>query len=367
MKLIHLSYSRKNDQTNPREWLSKLDFLVGVLESTTAFAEVKSIHCISYQGVIPMSGVEYHFLKFRKWQLFFPWTLHSYIRKMKPDAIIVHGLIFPFQVIMLRWQLGAGVKIVCQHHAERPFRDVRRVIQSWADNYIGAYLFCSFEQGMHWVNAKQIKDSGKIKEVIGVSSVFTVIDRHIALDKTKVDGTTNYLWVGRLEKNKDPFTLISSFLRFHNENPTVRLYMIYQTFELAEEITGMLDNAPNGKTSIHLVGRVNHEELLYWYNSADFIISTSHYEGSGVSVCEGLSCGCIPILTNIPSFRMMTSNGEIGLLYEPGDENGLLSCLNKSLLLDRKYHKQRVLQQFHEKLSFEANARQTVDVIRGIV
>jgi glycosyltransferase involved in cell wall biosynthesis len=63
---------------------------------------------------------------------------------------------------------------------------------------------------------------------------------------------------------------------------------------------------------------------------------------------------------------MMTSNGEIGLLYEAGDDNGLVDCLNQSLLLDRSIIRQRVLQQFQEKLSFEANARQTIDVIQSI-
>jgi glycosyltransferase involved in cell wall biosynthesis len=366
MKLIHLSYSLKTDQDNPWEWLSKLDFFVGVLECTTAMAEVKSVHCISYQGIITMNGVEYHFLKLKKWQLLLPWTLHSYLKNINPDAIIIHGLIFPFQIIMLRWHLGSRIKIVCQHHAERPFVDVRRHIQGWADNYIGAYLFCSFEQGMEWVKSKQIKDSGKIKEVMGTSSVFKVIDRDIAVRKTKVNGTTNYLWVGRLDNNKDPFTLVKAFLRFYRDNTEARLYMIYHTFELMDQVKSLIDKSPNGKISIFLVGQVNHEDLLYWYNSVDFIISSSHYEGSGVSVCEGLSCGCIPILTNIPSFRMMTSNGEIGLLYERGDENGLVDRLNQSLVMERDLVRQRVLQQFHEKLSFEANARQTIDVIQSL-
>ncbi len=366
MKIIHLSYSLKDDQDDPKEWLSKLDFFVGVLEATTIFADVTSVHCIAYQGIVTMNGVEYHFLKLKKWQLLFPWTLHSYLKKLSPNAIIVHGLVFPFQIIMLRRQFGSGTKIVCQHHAERPFTDARRHIQVWADNYIGAYLFCSFEQGMEWVSAKQIKDSRKIKEVIGTSSIFKVIDRKVALEKTRADDVTNYLWVGRLDRNKDPFTLINAFLRFQKDHTTAKLYMIYHTFELEAEVKNLIEKSPNGKTSIGMLGKVDHEDLLYWYNSADFIVSSSHYEGSGVSVCEGLSCGCIPIVTNIPSFRMMTSNGEIGLLYEPGDENGLLHCLNQSLFIDRKLVRQRVLQQFHEKLSFEANARQTVEIIESI-
>ena len=366
MTIIHLSYARKNDLSDPGAWLDKLSFFTGVLESTTQYAEVKSVHCISYTGTILRNGVEYHFLKLKKWQSLFPFRLHSYIKKLDPNTIIVHGLIFPFQILILRWQLGKGTKIICQHHAERPFADVRQYLQRWADKYIGAYLFCSVEQGLQWVCAKQIKNTSKIKEVMGTSSAFEVIDKDTARTKTKVNGKPNFLWVGRLDLNKDPLTLAKAFIRFHRRNATAKLYMVYQTFEMIEELKALIADAPNGPTSITLVGKVNHADLLYWYNSADFIISTSHYEGSGVSVCEGMSCGCIPILTNIPSFKMMTSNGKIGLLYEPGDEKGLAECLNRSVSLDSGVMRKLVLQQFHEKLSFDANATQTLDVIHSI-
>lgn len=365
MKIVHLSYSVKNDEHDPQEWISKLSFFVGVLESTTTLAEVKSIHCISYSGLLTKNGVEYHFLKLKRWQSLLPFALHAYVKELMPTAIIVHGLIFPFQIIMLRWKLGSETKIICQHHAERPFKDIRKYIQRWADKYISAYLFCSVEQGLQWVRTKQIEGAGKIKEVMGTSSAFAPVGKDAAKLRTKVEGDPVYLWVGRLDNNKDPLTLARAFLRFQSYHPAGRLYMIYQTFELLDEVDALIRNAPNGH-AIRLVGKIKNEELLYWYNSADFIVSSSHYEGSGVAVCEGLSCGCIPIVTNIPSFRMMTDNGQIGLLYDPGDVDGLADCLRRSLELDKKEMKQRVLQQFNLKLSFQANARQIVDVIHSI-
>jgi glycosyltransferase involved in cell wall biosynthesis len=97
-------------------------------------------------------------------------------------------------------------------------------------------------------------------------------------------------------------------------------------------------------------------ELSYWYNGADFIISTSHYEGSGISVCEAMSCGCIPIVTDIPSFRMMTRGGECGLLFHPGDADQLNIALIKSVTLNVQTEREKVLNQFDENLSFKAIA-----------
>jgi glycosyltransferase involved in cell wall biosynthesis len=366
MVVVHLSYAHINEYADPAAWLKKLSFYTGILEAMKNYASLKSVHCISYRGIVRQNNVEYHFLKQKKWQRWFPVQLNAYVKRLIPDVVVVHGLIFPWQVILLRLQLGENVKIIAQHHAEKPFRDIRKYLQQWADRYIRAYLFCSIEQGQAWVKKRQINNVAKVKEVMGTSSPFCPIDRTVARAATKVNGETIFLWVGRLDHNKDPLTVIRAFSQFANANSSVRLYMIYQTFERSEEIQDALASINGAATFIHLIGKVPNNDLLYWYNSADFIISSSHYEGSGVAVCEGLSCGCIPILTNIPSFRMMTDNGRIGLLYEVANENALFNCLEKSLTLDREKMTREVLEHFNSTLSYEANARSIVQVIHSL-
>ena len=88
--------------------------------------------------------------------------------------------------------------------------------------------------------------------------------------------------------------------------------MIYHTDELISDIKKLLP-VKSGDQPVMLVGKIQHSELLYWFNSADFYLSASHYEGSGTALCEAMSCGCIPLVTDIPSFRMMSGNS--GLLY----------------------------------------------------
>ena len=108
--------------------------------------------------------------------------------------------------------------------------------------------------------------------------------------------------------------------------------------------------------SDQLVGKVPHHQLQSWYNSAIFIISGSHYEGSGIAVCEAMSCGCIPVVTNIMSFRKMTGPGKCGFIYEPGNEQELLEVLLQTRELDIEKERTKVLAQFKAELSFEAIA-----------
>jgi glycosyltransferase involved in cell wall biosynthesis len=161
-------------------------------------------------------------------------------------------------------------------------------------------------------------------------------------------------------------TVVKAFIRFIEHQPGAKLYMIYQTTELLREIEDLAEENVKWKESICLIGKIPHDQLGYWYNSADFIISGSYYEGSGVAVCEAMSCGCIPILTDIVSFRKMTGPGKCGLLYKAGDEEELLSALLQTKKLDKDKERARVLEQFQKELSFEAIAREIHRVITSL-
>ena len=63
MRIIHLSYARVPEYSEPEAWLQRLDFFTVFLEQTATHAEVKSIHLIGCSAVIKRKGVEYHFLK----------------------------------------------------------------------------------------------------------------------------------------------------------------------------------------------------------------------------------------------------------------------------------------------------------------
>jgi len=110
------------------------------------------------------------------------------------------------------------------------------------------------------------------------------------------------------------------------------------------------------KNNVILTGKVPRADMLYWFNSADFFISGSHYEGSGTALCEAMSCGCVPIVTDIASFRMITDNGNCGLLYEAGSQEALLSALNSTKNMDIAAKQNAAMTYFKSNLSFDAIA-----------
>jgi glycosyltransferase involved in cell wall biosynthesis len=363
MKIVSTSYINTSEFRDPEAWLNRISFHSGILEWLAKQYKVESIEQINYSGKLERNGVMYHFLDFKENKLYFPWQLHRYINQLDPDIVLINGLIFPVQVMQLRMMASKKTRIIAQHHAEKPFTGFRKLLQKQADHCIDTYLFASREAGLEWVKQGIIRDEGKINEVMEASSVFYPANKEEAIRATKVSGDPVFLWVGRLDANKDPLTVVNAFVHYVKCHPSAKLYMIYQSEELLPQVKELL-SINGAMQQIELVGAVPHHELQAWYNSADFIVAGSHYEGSGIAVCEAMSCGCIPLLTDIPSFNTMTGGGNCGLLYEPGNDKELLSILLQTPAMDKSKERKKVLDQFNRQLSFEAITKKIDEIIR---
>lgn len=359
MKIVSTSYVNTSEFSDPEKWLDRISFYTGILEELAKQHDVESIEQINYCGKLNRNNVTYHFLNFRKRKLWFPFALHRYIKKLNPDIVFVNGFIFPLQIMQLKRTLGKKIKIIVLHRAEKPFTGSKSYLQKMADSSVDGYLFSSKEFGKEWIEKGIIRNEQKIYEVIQASSSFSPADNIAAKGSLKINGNPIFLWVGRLDENKDPITVVKAFINFLSYRPDAKLYMIYQAEKLLDEVRSLINN---NQDSILLMGKVNHHELELWYNAADFFLSGSHYEGSGIAASEAMSCGCIPILTNIMSFRRMTGPGKCGLLYQAGNESDLLSALLKTKEIDVKQEKEKALKQFETELSFKAIASK-IDVI----
>jgi len=366
MNLVSLTYTKKSQYSRPEDWLFRVRPYIGVLEELSRYFTVVSIDRIQFGGDYPLRGVYHYFPDFDGRRLTAALRLNRLTDQFKPDVVLVQGMNFPLQVLLLRWRLGRRTKIIVQHHAEKPGTGLRGWLQRLSDPFVSAYLFTAREMGDEWISRRIIRRAGKVREIMEASSVFKVSDRKKARECTGVEGSPLFLWVGRLDANKDPLTVLRAFLRFAQVRPTARLYMIFQTQELLPAIEELLRREPGVGQRVVLLGERSHDEMEAYYNAADYIVSGSRYEGSGYAVCEAMSCGCIPILTNILSFRRMTGDGSCGILYTPGDAESLFGAMGRIMACDPAVEREKVLRRFREALSFEVIAAGIHQVVASL-
>ncbi len=74
-------------------------------------------------------------------------------------------------------------------------------------------------------------------------------------------------------------------------------------------------------SSVKFLGRVPHGEMPDLLAQSDIYVSTSHFDGTSVSLLEALAAGAFPVVTDIPSNREWISDGDNGYLVPQEDEN----------------------------------------------
>ncbi len=288
----------------------------------------------------------------KKWEV--PFRFHLFIKSLKPDYILVHGFGSAHYLIFLKvlcW--NSKIILQCNGFALKP-SGLKKVVYKIADFFIDGYLFTGMGNAALWYEDGAISRS-KVFEVMEGSTYFKI-------DSSIERKEKSYLWVANLYSMKDPLTVLRAFDAFLAFDADVTLTMIYKETDLFEEVSAIISSSERLKKAINLQGFVPHSDLEEVYNKHQFFISASHQEGSGYALVESMACGCVPIVTNIPSHRYMTDDGYCGLLFDPRNDQELLEQLICSLEIDYKNIQEKVREQFETKLSFKAIATKVEEI-----
>ncbi|MBU0511296.1 MAG: glycosyltransferase family 4 protein [Chloroflexi bacterium] len=74
---------------------------------------------------------------------------------------------------------------------------------------------------------------------------------------------------------------------------------------------------------VHFPGQVTQENLPNFYRAADLYISTSHSDGTSISLLEALACGTPVLLADIPGNQEWIRGEGVGWLFRDGEVDSL--------------------------------------------
>jgi glycosyltransferase involved in cell wall biosynthesis len=327
-------------------------------------AEENTVHVIKHMNSnfeTTRQNVHYRFFKGRKGF----WKLHRFIDSLKPDIIVVHGFHHPLRVIFLKIKTRA--RIVLQYHGGQQTNRLQQVIHAMADRFIDAYFFTGKKQAAPFIRKGMISSYEKVHEIMEGSNSFKKINKSAARLALQMGSEKIFLWIGHLNQNKDPLVLLDGFNKLLQNHDGLILYMIYDDDTLLAEVKNIINNNELLFKNVVLVGKIDYQEIEFYCSGADFFVLGSHYEGSGYALCEALACGCIPIVTDIPSFRMMTNDAKLGALWEVGNSESFKYAAMNLLNDNIKTSSAACTDFFREKLSHEAIAAIAMEHFKKIV
>ncbi len=339
-------------------------------------------------------GVDYHFRSGARWpggSWSDPRRMHRAVKALRPDVAHVNGLIFPAQILLLRRALPSESPLVVQDHggpppnakrakglaALRPVWSLRRTIWRAGLRTADGFMFTTAAQAQPWRAAGLLGADQPIYEIVEAGRPVRPLPRAEARKVSGVWGDPALLWVGHLDANKDPLTVLTGFERALPHLPGARLTMVYLGQTLLPAVRARLAESPTLAERVELRGFVPYEKIASYFSAADLFVLGSWREGSGYALIEALTCGAAPVVTDIPSFRALTldaaRNGDgagttpYGALWPPGDADALAAALVEVGRRDLAPLREQLMAYAARELSWAAIGRRALAVYRELL
>lgn len=107
----------------------------------------------------------------------------------------------------------------------------------------------------------------------------------------------------------------------------------------------------NLSDNVKMIGHINRNEIVNWFNAADFYIMPSHHESFGITVIEALTSGVPVITTYNGASEFIIENENLGLLVNPKSPKKLAEAIEEAF--QRKWDS-KFITKFVTKYSEEA-------------
>ena len=355
IRALQVSFYPDSHGRPPHELLAAWPALSRVARATReAGVDVSVLQAAAYDQRIEQDGVMYEFIRerYRKTRAaLWPRNLIARAAALDPDIVHVHGLGFPMQTRLLKRSVP-NAQVVVQDHCDHPPRRMLRPVHRWGLTAANAVMFTEASLSERFVRAGVLSAATPILEALEVSTDFTPGDLDDARRRTGMEGDPCLLWVGRLNRNKDPVTILAAFALAMKALPNAQLYMCYTDETLLNELKARISAEPALEGRVHLLGKVPHIQMQDVYRSADFFVLGSAHEGSGFAILEAMSCGVPPLVTDIPAFRAITG-GDAGAMFPVGDAAACADAIVRFAQSDRATLRAQTVARFQRALTYE--------------
>jgi glycosyltransferase involved in cell wall biosynthesis len=366
VRIVQLNLAYERACESPSDLLERYHTLTGWSRALRAAgAEVDVVQRYSQTSVLSIDGTRYWFVADAHSALLRPWevpqTAVTQVAKGKPDIVHVNGLMFPATIEALRRTLGDSCVIVLQDHSGivPRFAPLWRAVAArrWRRAFATADA-CSFttrELAARW---RHVGLSGSMK-ILEIPEASTTLSPSTSDNgRVRLAGSPVILWVGRLDANKDPLTVLDAMARSADDLPSARLWMVTPGGALEAAVAARVSASAVLRARVSLQGPVPHHEMTRYYSAADVFVSGSHHEGSGYALIESLACGVTPCVTDIPAFRALVD--ECGVLWSAGDAAACAAALRAAARMVSSAQRQQVRRHFTARLSWQAIAHLTL-------
>jgi len=286
----------------------------------------------------------------------FTTSMVRFIRQMRLNYELVHANFFMSGLVASKIKLLLGIPYVITFHALGKIRmihqkendafpasrlDIEQMIVQDAD-----YIIAECPQDKQDLIEHYDADPTRITIIpCGFSShEFSPASkagarRRLGLHKNDVV----LLQLGRIVPRKGVDNVIRA-MHYLKEVPNIKLLVVGGSdekpdFDRDPEFKRLkaLAKAEGVEDKVVFTGRRNRKQLKYYYQAADFFISTPWYEPFGITPLEAMACGTPVIGSDVGGIKYTVRHGETGYLVPPHDPEALADAVKTGISCPEQY------------------------------
>ena len=377
MRVAHVSFFVDPAGRAPAALLDAWPTLASLAPAISADTVVVTVvQAAAADALIERDGIQFQFVRERRptalqrrlgfWASPLTGRVVQRLVDLSPDIVHIQSLSFPRHVRQVRDALP-DTRIIVQDHADQPIAGWRRSLVRASLDGIDAASFTAAAQATPFIAAGVLDQRARIFEVPESSSVFTPGDQATARSVTGIHGDPCVLWLGHLDGNKDPLLALDAIRIAAGSLPDIRLWMAWIEAPLLDFVRQRVERDAMLRERVTMLGPQPHSRVQSLLRAADLLIQASHNEGSGYAVIEAMACGTAPVVTDIPSFRVLTGEGKAGGLSPIGDAVAMAASLGQWAAVPAGDRRARVRDHFDRDLSFHAIGARWRAIYQGVL
>lgn len=139
-------------------------------------------------------------------------------------------------------------------------------------------------------------------------------------DRAAAEPTPTLLYFGRWSENKGLPATLALLAHLRRLDPHWRLIVAGREFDYDRAALAALVAEKGLGEAVELVPNPGDEALAALIGRASYFVCLSCHEGFGLAAVEAMSAGLMPVLSDIPPFRALVGQADLGLLIAAGQE-----------------------------------------------
>lgn len=259
------------------------------------------------------------------------WALRQLCEQLRPDVVLAHG--FPEHLIGRKAAVQAGVpKIIQVEHNSRERYTWWRSMQARRLDVHTHHIVAVSEGVAAALRQRQVPADRLVTIPNGIDLARFATQGHTPLAQRE----RAIVMAARFARQKDHATLIRAMAVLRERGITdCRLYLAGGGKASHRRDAEALVTRLRLQAQVQFLG--HHQDMPGLLGRSMMCVLSTHYEGIGLTLLEGMAAGCVAITSDVPGAREAIQPGQTGLLFGHQNAQALTDHIQSVLAAPQGY------------------------------